>query len=311
MAGVSGQANTTNVKNYVGELFFLTPTETKFLSMIGGLNGGKAINSTEWSWQDIDNESPSQDTKLEGADATFKFRSRSVRSNVVQIHQEGFELSYTTQAARGNLASDSLDITGLNPVQDERALQAKLKLQKIARDVNFSFLQGVYANPADPTATARQTRGVYEAITTNSVDASSTDLSKDQLDELLRTMVDNGAPLISPVLFGGSWNRQRISTVYGYAPASRNVGGLSIEQIETDFAVLPVAYERDNPNDKVGVVDLSLCKPTFLSIPGKGVFFAEPLSKTGSADKWQFYGEIGLEYGIEEWHGEIINTTTS
>lgn len=312
MGAIVGQANTTNVKNYLGELFFLTPSVTKFLSMIGDVSGGvKAIGSTEWSWQDTDNPTPSQDTKLEGADATFSARSRSVRSNVLQIHQEAFELSYTTQAARGNLAADNLDITGVQPVQDERAIQAKLKLEKIRRDVNFSFLQGVYANPADPTVAARQTRGIYNAVTTNVVDAGLLDLTKEHIDTLLRTMVDNGAVLFNPVFFAGSFNRQQVSSIYGYAPESRTVGGVRIEQVETDFATLGITYERDNPTNEVGVLDLSLVKPVALPIPGKGVFFAEPLAKTGSAEKWQYYGEIGIEYGIEEWHGKVTNLTTA
>ena len=37
MAAVAGQGTTFNLPNYHGELFTVTPTETPFLSAIGGL----------------------------------------------------------------------------------------------------------------------------------------------------------------------------------------------------------------------------------------------------------------------------------
>jgi len=33
----------------------------------------------------------------------------------------------------------------------------------------------------------------------------------------------------------------------------------------------------------------------------------EPLSKTGAADKYQIYGEIGLKYGNQRKHGRLHN----
>lgn len=59
------------------------------------------------------------------------------------------------------------------------------------------------------------------------------------------------------------------------------------------------------PADQLVVASLEELAPRFLEIPGKGHFFAEPLAKTGSADKVQIYGEIGLEYGNERKHGKL------
>ena len=41
MAAVAGQGTTFNLPNYHGELFTVTPTETPFLSAIGGLAGAQ------------------------------------------------------------------------------------------------------------------------------------------------------------------------------------------------------------------------------------------------------------------------------
>lgn len=316
MAAVSGQLTTFNMPNYLGELYHLTPSETPFLSLIGSLNGGKPILDTQWSWQTEDNAAASQDTKLEGADATFSGRDRAPVSNCVQIHQEGVEVTYTKQAALNMLANAAktgtstsaiLSIQGIQPVRNEMAHQLTLKIRKIKRDVEFSFLQGVYQYPND-NLTARQTRGILNAITTNVVDAgTAAQLTKQNVDDLLRTMADNGAPFTNPVIMANSHNKQMVSNIYGYAPESRSMGGLNIQQIETDFAVLPVLYNRFMPTTVLSVTDLAYCQPVHLVVPGRGLFFTEPLAKTGSAERMHIYGEIGLEYGPEQWHGKIID----
>lgn len=308
MGAQAGQATTFNLVNYVGELFKVTPADTPFLSMIGGLSGGKSVNTKQFTWQTVDNNAAAATAALEGANPTYEERTRSQVTNVCQIFQYGVEVSYTKQAATGEIAGTS--ILGNQPVGDELSFQLALKLERAARDVEFSFLQGVYAQPAD-NLTARTTRGLKNAITTNAVAAGATALSKAHIDNVLRQMANSGAPFSQPVIFANAFNRQALSNIYGYAPADRNVGGVSISTIETDFARLGVVYDRHMPTDEVYVVDVAHCKPNFLAIPDKGHFFMEPLAKTGSAEKWQLYGEIGLEYGPEQWHGKITGTTTA
>jgi hypothetical protein len=59
------------------------------------------------------------------------------------------------------------------------------------------------------------------------------------------------------------------------------------------------------PTNVLGLFDMSVVAPCFLPIPGKGHFFTEPLAKTGAFDLVQIYGEIGLKYGPEQFHGQI------
>ena len=47
---VAGQGQTANLPNFVGELFKLSPLETTFLSLIGGLTGGMAQNHPVETW---------------------------------------------------------------------------------------------------------------------------------------------------------------------------------------------------------------------------------------------------------------------
>jgi hypothetical protein len=172
MSGITGIGTTFNLPNYHGELFSLTPTETPLLSSIGGLTGGGQISDVEAEWQTEDLGDPGQDTALEGAVApTAEGRARANVRNVAQIHQKKVSVSYTKQAAVGGYATpqsapfrsgDGAD----NPVVSELDHQTLAAIKKIALDANWSFWNGLYANPST-NATARKTRGLIQAITTN------------------------------------------------------------------------------------------------------------------------------------------------
>lgn len=312
MAAVSGLGHTYNLPNFVGELFKVTPTDTNFLAMAGGLNGGRSVSSKQFTWQTVDNGGAAGQITgiVEGAAPSPVERSRSEVSNVVQIFQYSVRVAYSKIGATGQLGPSATSILGTQPVQDELAFQTQLQLEKAARDVEWHFLQGTYQLPTDNT-TGRQTRGIIPAITTNSVNASSAALTKTHIDNLLKTMYDNGAPMRNPVMFVNSFNKLKVSSIYGYAPESRTVGGVNIQQIETDFGMVGITLNRFQPAATVLVADMSVVNPAFMPIGNKGHFFLEPLGKIGAYEEWQLYGEIGLEYGPENWHGKIINTATS
>jgi hypothetical protein len=141
----------------------------------------------------------------------------------------------------------------------------------------------------------------------------SAQVTKSDFDRVMRDMTeDGGAPFVQPVLLVGAFGKQRASDIYGYAPESRNIGGLNIESIVTDLAGnVGIVFDRYMHPGDIYLVDLSVCAPAFMPIPGKGHFFAEPLAQSGAAWKWQLYGEITLEYGPEQWHGKIIGSTTA
>lgn len=172
MATVTGIGTTFNLPNYHGELISITPTDTPLLSLSGGIGGGKQSTSTAFEWQTEDLRDPEIRARLEGADApTAEERSRSNVRNVAQIFQEQVSTSYTKLAATGQYATpgsapfSSAD-GAANPVADEHGHQVSNALKTIARDVNFTFWHGVFNEPST-NATARQTRGLLQAITSN------------------------------------------------------------------------------------------------------------------------------------------------
>ncbi|MFH8619168.1 DUF5309 family protein [Streptomyces sp. NPDC017979] len=178
MAGITGMGTTFDLPNYVGELFALTPENTPFLSAIGGLTGGGMTAGTEFEWQTYDLRDPGQRTKVEGAAApTAEERVRANVRNVVQIHQEKVSVSYTKQATMGMLATPTAapyrGAAGSNPVTNELDWQVEQALKSLALDINWSYLNGTFANPTT-NANARRTRGLLQAITTNRIAKGTT-----------------------------------------------------------------------------------------------------------------------------------------
>lgn len=314
MATVSGLGTTYNLPNYTGRLFSVAPSDTPFLSLLGGLGAGKRTTSTEFEWQTEDLESTSvNNSRLEGAAApTASEVSRSNVSNVVEIHQEAVEVSYTKSAASG-LHNGINSADGTNPVVDELSHQIDLKLRKLGVDIEKSFLSGAYQKPGN-NSTARQTRGVLSAVSTNVFANGGTPraISKSIVDNALSAMFAAGAPLAqdTTVLMVGPGQKVKLSDLYGQTPLnapmqSRNIGGYNLQSIVTDFGEFGIVLNRWMPAGGIGIIDLSVCQPVFLEIPDKGVLFAEPLAKTGASEKYQLYTEVGLEYGPEQYHGWI------
>lgn len=391
MAGITGMGTTFNLPNYAGELFALTPEDTPLLSAIGGLTGGGMTTGVEFEWQTYDLRDPAQRTKVEGDTApTAEGRVRANVRNVAQIHQEKVSVSYTKQAAIGQLATPGAapfrGVDGSNPVSSELNWQVAQKLKEIALDVNFSFINGAYSNPTT-NATARKTRGLLEAITTNRIAkgvtttgaTSATDtitstahgltdglkivftatgvatgivagrvyfvdetgantfkvssssggaaitlgtatglaytlpwataLTGDVVNDLIQLSYDNGgvSEQFTATLLSNSIQKRAITKAFAsqygqYQETSRNVGGVNVTTIVTDFGTLNVMMDRHMPQDTIAVVSLEQLMPVFLNVPEKGVFFEEPLAKTGASDEVQLYGEIGLKYGSERAH---------
>jgi hypothetical protein len=187
-----------------------------------------------------------------------------------------------------------------------------VKLQKIARDVNYTFHNGAYQISTD-AATANKTRGMFAAIVVggNTIAANNAALSKILMQQLFRTMYAAGAVFSNCIIFCNAYQKQMISSLYAYAPMDRNVGGVNIKQIETDFGNIGIELDRDVPAANIGVYEMTYIAPVFQPVPNKGNLFYEALAKTGAAEKGQMFGQIGLDYGPTFMHGSITGLATA
>ena len=318
MATVSELATTYNLPNYAGELFAASPEDTPFLSAIGGLTGGVSVGSPLFEWQGYDlRDADDTRQRKEGADVeAFSERARFAASNVVEIHQEAIALSYTRMGAtRMRTVPDGAKMVQIGSASipaDELAFQISAELKQIARDVEKTFLTGTFQNPTDNT-TPRKTRGLIAAATTNvaTTEHKASDLTADDVLGLIEKVWKNGGFRESETatIIVNSSLKRALSRVFitdaGYKEGTRNVGGVNLKTIETDFGTVNVMLNRYVPATKLVVASLEQIKPAFLEIPGKGHFFVEPLAKTGASEKVQIYGEIGLIYGNEKAHGVL------
>ena len=231
---------------------------------------------------------------------------------MVEIHQEAVEVSYTRQGATGQRNTDSMPVVqvgGTAIPADELSWQIQQQLKQIARDVEVSFISGHYNNPAD-NQSARSTRGLLEAITTNvmSTEHTAAQLTADDVLDLAQMAWDNGGIRESETrtIVVNSTLKRALTRCFvtdaKYQEQTRNVGGVNLQTIETDFGLFSIMLDPYMPKDQLLVLSLEQLAPRFLEIPGKGHFFAEPLAKTGASDKVQLYGEIGLQYGDQKAH---------
>lgn len=313
MANVSGQGTTWNLPNYAGELFTADAINTPLLNMIGGLSGGKQTANFEFPVASTyAMPSAAQPAITETASLTAPTAVGFVRDqlkNVTQIFQEKVSISYAKMSNQGRLGG--INSAGANDnVPSEKDFQIARALEKIARDVEYTCINGVY-QISTSAAVANKTRGLISLCSSNTVAASSAQLTKAMVQTLLKTMFTNGAVFKNMVIWCNAFQKQMLSTLYGYAPTDRSVGGVNIKQIETDFGSFGVALNRFMPTDTILFADMSVVEPVFQPVPEKGNFFYETLAKTGASEDGQIFGQFGLDHGVENVHGTITGLATA
>lgn len=396
MPQISGLGTTYNLPNFTGEVLRITPADTPLLSMAGFFSReGEVTQSTAFEWQTEDlTPTAAQPAILEGAAPNYQAYARANVSNVVQIFQRGFQLSYSKLAATQRLAG--LAIGERNPVVDEVAQQAQAHLADIARQIEYSFLRGVYQSPSDNTQ-ARRTRGVLTAVleavdtaidalgdqasatiaaNSDAVTVNGHGLKKG--DVVVFASITGGAPLqanvpyfvhsvvsanaftlaytpggaaiditadgsgqvrfgkpltaslaldmiqrvyelrgikpeYEPTLFVSATMKRALSKAFvtgaNYTETSRDVGGVNLRVLETDFGRINVVLSRFIEPHEIVLIHVGLCAPVYLEVPGKGFLFLEELAKTGAAVNYQIYGEVGLKYGEARYHGALLHVS--
>ena len=92
---------------------------------------------------------------------------------------------------------------------------------------------------------------------------------------------------------------------------NKTVNGIKINTIVTPFGEVGIIPSAKIASGTAVVVNPDVCAPVYLDVPGKGNFFVESLGKAGAADAYQLYGQAGLDFGAEWYHGKITGLTTS
>lgn len=326
----NGAVTVATAVPYLGELF-LTQKRTNAILKLAGHFAGRTIGEPFAYKETTSKEfpigafyslpAPSQPARLENAAApTPQYRALTQATNVIQIFTEAVQSSYLAQsdkAVSGVVPIPQGEANG--PLQNPRSMefQVMTTLEKMAQDMNYSFLRGAYNNPADPTAAALGTRGVITAIVTNIVDQSAVvantvtpTIYRAWINQLLLAMITvNGYAIDEDyVLFCGAIEYSNICAAYEaqgtiYITAEAMVAGVKIRTIVTRFGRLTLVMEPDVPANQIAIVKMDEVGIVALPVPNKGILFEEPLAKGGASDQTQIYGQLGIDHGPEYLHG--------
>lgn len=309
-----GTALITNTPNFLGQLFNADKRRSQFLSIAGGTDGANALITTnpEFPVSVRYNIGGGAQPKISENDSMGalkpSYTAKSQAKNVIEIHQESVRISNLRQRATGRLSG--ISTAGLVPeLSDELAFQLGVQIEKMKRDMNWTALNGVYADSGlTDSDQALQTRGIITAITTNVV---TKPLSAESLAELVRLVSDKGE-FIAPMFFANSKNRVAISKAYQVASLTevdrdRFTGGIAVGKIVTEFGEVFIATDNDVPDDVVLLADMGLVKPVFTLGDDSDVISVKPLDTAGGKTL-ELYAEFGLDHNDEQCHAKLVIT---
>lgn len=307
-----GEANSFNSVQYVGELFSADSYRTPLLSMVGGLTGGLTSDNEEFptavtfEYPDAKVPRVSEDDASFGARPSFIVREQE--TNVVQIFHESVWVTYQRLSNTGRISGVTTQEPG-DLLQNELDFQIAHKLKVMARDIEFTFINGRFSRRTS-SSTPNQTRGLIQACEANVVEAGGNALTKDMLTGLYREMADGGAYFDDMVIMVNSAQKARLSEIYSkepgfMLPAARTRAGVNILEVDNDFFRAGIVYSKFVPQDVLLIVDIAHIAPVFQTVPGKGNVFLEEIAKQGASERYQLYAQAGLAHGPAFLHGII------
>lgn len=303
-------ATSFGVLNYSGMLFNKGNTRTPLSSIIGGR--AKNTNSVEFiigqSYTTGGGTQPaiSETASLTAPDASVITRSQE--TNVTQIFQETVGISYAKQSNMGTLSGANIANQSANPI-NELDFQVAAKMQKIARDIEYTFINGAY-NKATSDATINKTRGLVTAITSNTKAMSNKPLGLWDIADMLKKIYESNAPTTGLCLWCDAVtlfqiNADAVQNGLTVVPSAREINGISLSSVVTPIGVVYLYLGECLPEGTALLLNLDVVSPVNQPTPGKGNFFLEELAKAGAGTKYQIFGQLGLDYGPEWYHGKF------
>ena len=289
-------ATSFGVLNYSGMLFNKGNTRCPLSSIIGGraktTNHVEFVTGQEYTTAGGEQPAISETASLTAPEATVVTRTQ--KTNVTQIFHESVGVSYAKQSNMGTLSGINIANQQENPM-NELDFQVAAKMQKVNRDIEFTFVQGTY-NKATTDATINKTRGLTEAIESNVVAMASKPLGLWNIADGVKKVYEANAPQDGLVLWCDATtmfqiNADAVQNGLTVIPAAREINGIKLSSVVTPL----------------GVVYLYLGEflPKGTAVPGKGNFFLEQLAKTGAGEQYQLFGQIGLDHGPEWYHAKF------
>ena len=310
-------ATSFGVLNYSGMLFNRGNTRTPLSSIIGGhaktTNHVEFVTGQEYTGGGAGSQPEiSENASLTAPNASIVTREQ--KTNVTQIFQEAVGISYAKQSNMGTLSGVNIANQQANPM-NELDFQVAAKMQKIARDIEYTFINGTY-NKATSDDTVNKTRGLVPAITTNTKAMGSKPLGLWDIADMVKKIYGQNAPTQGLVLWCDATtmfqiNADAVQNGLTVIPASREINGIALSSVVTPIGVVYLYLGECLPAGTALLLNLDVIAPVYQPVPGKGNFFLEPLAKTGAGEKYQLFGQLGLDHGPEWYHGKFTGIAQS
>jgi hypothetical protein len=303
-------ATSFGVLNYSGMLFNKGNTRCPLSSIIGGraktTNHVEFVTGQEYTTAGGEQPAISETASLTAPEATVVTRAQ--KTNVTQIFHESVGVSYAKQSNMGTLSGINIANQQENPM-NELDFQVAAKMQKVNRDIEFTFVQGTY-NKATTDATINKTRGLTEAIESNVVAMASKPLGLWNIADGVKKVYEANAPQDGLVLWCDATtmfqiNADAVQNGLTVIPAAREINGIKLSSVVTPLGVVYLYLGEFLPKGTALLLNLDVISPVYQPVPGKGNFFLEQLAKTGAGEQYQLFGQIGLDHGPEWYHAKF------
>lgn len=313
----TGVAQSFTTPNFSGMLFYKGNNKTPFTTAIGGRR--KTTKSVEFvTGQEYEGYGDGKQPEIsETASLTApesQFVTREQKTNVTQIFHETVGISYAKMSNMGTLSGINVAGQAANP-PSELDWQTARKMEKIAQDIEYTCINGVYQK-ATTDAQANKTRGMVTAITTNTMAMSSKPLGYWNVVDMMGKMDKNNAPLDDLVLWVDrttrlQLNASAIDNGLTIVPADRTVNGIAIDRLVTPDGEFYIRTGKYLPKGTALVLNLGVISLVEQLVPRKGNFFREELDRKGAGITYQIFGQLGLDHGPEWYHGKITGIAQS
>ena len=310
-------ATSFGVLNYSGMLFNKGNTRTPFSAIIG--SKAKTTNHVEFvTGQEYNTGTTgaqpaiSENASLTAPEASVVTREQ--KTNVTQIFHETVGVSYAKESNMGTLAGLNVASQTANPI-NELDFQTAAKITKVNRDIEYTFINGVY-NKATSDATVNKTRGMVTAITSNVTAMANKPLGLWDIADMMKKVYESNAPTSGLVLWCDAVtlfqiNADAVQNGLTIVPAARDINGIALSKVVTPLGEVYLYLGEFLPAGTALLLDFDVIAPVFQPVPGKGNFFLEELAKVGAGQKYQLFGQIGLDHGPEWYHGKFTGISTS
>lgn len=302
--------------NYSGMLFAKGRAETPFSTMIGAKR--RYVDHVEFStgveYNVGDGEIPAYSEKATLTFPDAKTTTRGQKTNVTQIFMDAFAVGDVKRSNMGTMSGLNVANQQANPM-NELDFQASITMQRIAKSVEKTLINGTYNKAANDTE-VNKTRGMVQAIETNVMNLGGKPLSIWDVADMLVQIGAKGGSTVGLVLWCDSVTKFQFSSEaaannYRVWNSHHTTHGLNIDRIETPAGNVDIYVGAELPAGTAMLLNFDVIAPVEMIVPGKGNFYLEKAAKTGFGDKYAILGQVGLDHGPEWMHGKFTNIKTT